>query len=104
MDRGSIATSLLSTSCPSSSTCSLHSWTRLGAGKGLKKRREALQGKEGDVGKRSYQQRRELGRPGKREGRSGEGSGAERRGQGYGKDVRGVVRAEGRGQWEKNVV
>ena len=41
----------------------------------IKKRREALQGKEGDVGKRSYQQRRELGRPGKREGRSGEGSG-----------------------------
>lgn len=39
----------------------------MGAGKGLKKRREALQGKEGDVGKRRYQQRREPGRPGKRE-------------------------------------
>lgn len=40
----------------------------MGAGKEVKEREgEALQGKEGDVGKRRYQQRREPGKPGKRE-------------------------------------
>lgn len=69
-----------------------------GAGKGLKRevanhwRREALPGKEGDVGKRRYQQRRELGRPGKERERAEREKGARRGGRGYGK------KREGRGQ------
>lgn len=69
-----------------------------------RREREALQGKEGDVGKRRYQQKRELGRPGKRERKEWRGKRGLERGHGYGKDVTGVARVEGRVQWEKNVV
>lgn len=52
-----------------------------GAGKGLEREvgshggREALEGKEDDVGKRRYQQRRELGIGGAREKRRGQREG-----------------------------
>lgn len=57
-------------------------------------RREALPGKEGDVGKWRYQQRRELGGPGKERERADREKGPGKRGVVMERNARGVVREE----------